>query len=46
MLEEVIDEIKDLFITHRVDSYIKHLAEMKVQAKVDSTNKKKEIPIH
>ena len=30
-LEEVVGEVKDLFITHRVDPIVKHLKEMRLK---------------
>lgn len=45
MFEEVLQEIKDLFISHRVDPYIRHLDMMKRLAKKALKNEKKEIPI-
>jgi hypothetical protein len=46
MLEEVLGEIKDLFISHRVDPYFRHLDMMKRLAKKALASEKKEIPIH
>jgi hypothetical protein len=46
MLEEVLEEIKDLFISHRVDPYFRHLSMMRRLAKKAAANEKKEIPIH
>jgi predicted component of type VI protein secretion system len=46
MLEEVLGEVKDLFISHRVDPYFRHLDMMKRLAKKALKNEKKEIPIH
>lgn len=46
MLEEVLSEVKDLFISHRVDPYFRHLDMMKRLAKKALKNEKKEIPIH
>jgi len=40
-LEEVIGEIKDLFITHRVDNYIEHLKQMRIKMKEINSSKKK-----
>lgn len=45
MFEEVLQEIKDLFISHRVDPYIQHLDMMKRLARKALKNEKKEIPI-
>jgi hypothetical protein len=44
-LEEVISEVKDLFISHRVDPYLEHLALKKKEIKKGDDIKKKEIPI-
>jgi hypothetical protein len=46
MLEEVMTEVKDLFISHRVDPYLQHLKEMKKKMKILHASNKKEIPIH
>jgi hypothetical protein len=46
MFEEVLQEIKDLFISHRVDPYFSHLDMMKRLAKKAAASAKKEIPIH
>jgi hypothetical protein len=42
----VLGEIKDLFISHRVDPYFRHLDMMKRLAKKALAGQKKEIPIH
>lgn len=46
MMEEVIGEIKDLFVTHRVESYVVHLKEMRAKMKQINSAQKKQIPIH
>ena len=41
MTEEVIGEIKDLFVTHRVEPYVVHLKEMRAKMKqINSAQKK------
>jgi hypothetical protein len=41
MMEEVIGEIRDLFVTHRVEPYVTHLKEMREKMKqINSTVKK------
>lgn len=46
LLDEVIQEVKDLFISHRVDPYIAHLKEMRKKMKKVNAGKKQEIPLH
>jgi hypothetical protein len=41
----VVGEVKDLFISHRVDPYVSHLKEMRKKMKQLNKGKKKEIPI-
>lgn len=45
-LEEVILEVKDIFISHRVDPYLAHLKDMRKKMKILNASRKKEIPIH
>jgi hypothetical protein len=37
---EVIEEIKDIFVSHRVNPYIEHLNEMRVKMRELNANKK------
>lgn len=46
MLQEVMQEVKDIFVSHRVDPYITHLSEMQKKLKKELSQTKKEIPIH
>lgn len=41
LLDEVIQEVKDLFISHRVDPYIAHLKAMRKKMKMLNASKKK-----
>lgn len=45
ILEEVMEEVKDLFISHRVDPYLSHLREMRKKLTKENSTQKKEIPI-
>ena len=41
MLEEVILEVKDLFISHRVEPILQHLKEKRTQVKEEMAKEKK-----
>jgi hypothetical protein len=46
MFEEVLQEVKDLFVSHRVEPYFNHLAMMKRVLKKAEASQKKQVPIH
>ncbi len=45
MFEEVLQEVRDLFVSHRVEPYFNHLAMLRRILKKAEASEKKQVPI-
>jgi hypothetical protein len=46
MFEEVLQEVKDLFVSHRVEPFFNHLSMLRRILKKKEASQKKQVPIH